>query len=290
MTSVRLWIEAARPRTLPAAIAPVLVGTAAASRFTLWRALAALVVSLAIQIAVNYANDLFDGVKGVDSPERVGPRRAVAAGLVSPKAMKLAMIGALIVAGLAGLALAIDVGYELLFVGALCFVAAVGYSGGSRPYASRGLGELFVFIFFGLVATAGSQYVQDETLSQLAYVAAIPVGLLASAILVVNNLRDIATDEAAGKRTLAVKLGEARTRKVFQALVVIALLYTLIVAGVARSFLPLLALGATPFAVKPVLTVLYSTEPTELITALGATARLQLVYSILLALGLWGLR
>ena len=287
MNKLRPWIEAARPRTLPAAIAPVAVGTAAAARFTLWRALAALLVSLAIQVAVNFANDLFDGVKGVDTTERVGPRRAVASGLVSPGAMKTAMFVALAIAGAAGLALALDVGYELLSVGALCFAAALGYSGGSRPYASRGLGEIFVFVFFGLVATAGSQYVQDESLSQLAYVAAIPVGLLASGILVVNNLRDIATDEKAGKRTLAVKLGDARTRKVFQALVVIALLYTFIVAGVARSFTPLIALAATPFAVRPVLTVLYSTEPQELIGALGGTARLQLVYSLLLAAGLW---
>lgn len=290
MNSPSPWIEAARPRTLPAAVAPVLVGTAAASTFALWRALAALLVSLAIQIAVNFANDLFDGVKGVDSPERVGPRRAVAAGLISPKAMKMGMIGALTVAAAAGLALAIDVGYELLAVGALCFIAALAYSGGSRPYASRGLGELFVFIFFGLVATVGSQYVQDGELSQVAYVAAIPVGLLASAILVVNNLRDIGTDEAAGKRTLAVKLGDARTRKVYQALVVIALLYTFVVAGIAGSFLPLLALAATPFAVKPVLAVLYSSDPQELIAALGGTARLQLVYSVLLAVGLWGLQ
>lgn len=290
MTSPRTWLEAARPRTLPAALAPVLVGTAAASRFILWRALAALVVSLSIQIAVNYANDLFDGVKGVDTEGRLGPRRAVASGLVSPRAMKIAMLVALGIAGLAGLALAVAVGYELLVVGALCFAAALGYSGGSRPYASRGLGEIFVFVFFGLVATAGSQYVQDDSLSQLAYVAAIPIGFLASAILVANNLRDIASDEAADKRTLAVKLGPARTRRLFQALIVIALLYTFVIAGVAESFLPLLALAATPFAVRPVLSVLYGEEPAELIGALGGTARLQLIYAVLLAIGLWGLR
>ena len=290
MTTPRTWLEAARPRTLPAALAPVLVGTAAASRFIPWRALAALVVSLSIQIAVNYANDLFDGVKGVDTAERVGPRRAVAAGLVSPRAMKIAMLTALGIAGTAGVALAIAVGYELLVVGALCFVAALGYSGGSKPYASRGLGELFVFVFFGLVATAGSQYVQDESLSQLAYVAAIPVGFLASAILVANNLRDIASDEAASKRTLAVKLGASRTRRLFQALIVISLLYTFVIAAVAESFLPLLALAATPFAVRPVLHVLYGDEPPQLIAALGGTARLQLIYAALLSVGLCGLR
>jgi 1,4-dihydroxy-2-naphthoate octaprenyltransferase len=287
VSAPKVWLEAARPRTLPAAFAPVIVGTAAADRFIFWRAAAALVVAVAIQVGVNLANDLFDGVRGVDTAERVGPRRAVASGLVSPKAMKLAMMIAFGVAGIAGLILALEVGYELLVVGALCFLAALGYSGGSKPYASRGLGEIFVFVFFGLVATAGSQYVQDESLSRVAYVAAIPIGLLASAILVVNNLRDIRTDEASGKRTLAVKLGAPRTRRVFQAVIVVALGYTLVVAGVAGSFLPLLGLAATPLAVRPVLTVLYDEEPGALIGALVGTARLQLVYAILLAVGLW---
>ena len=282
-----MWVEAARPRTLPAAIAPVLVGTAAAEDFTFWRFAAALVVALAIQVGVNYANDLFDAVRGVDSPLRTGPRRAVAAGLVSPGAMRAAMIVAFGVASLAGLALTAEVGPELLLVGAASFLAALGYSGGPKPYASIGLGEVSVFVFFGLVATVGSAYVQDETLSRLAYIAAVPIGLLATAILVANNLRDIDADEAAGKRTLALRIGKARTRRLYQALVSIALLYTGVVAAVDGSFLPLLAWAAVPFAVRPALLVLHSDDPGDQIKALAGTARLQLIYGALLAVGLW---
>ena len=283
----RVWIDAARPRTLSAAVAPVLVGTAAADNFVAWRCLAALVVGIAIQIGVNFANDLFDGIKGVDTEARIGPRRAVASGAVSPVAMRSAMILAFCVAGGAGLALAADVGLELLIVGALSFLAALGYSGGPKPYASRGAGEIFVFVFFGLVATLGSYYVQEEALSQVAYIAAIPVGMLAVAILVVNNLRDIETDAASGKMTLAVRMGASRTRQLYQALVVFALLATFAVAAADLSPLPLLALVATPFAVTPVLLVLHGREPHELIDALGGTARLQLIYGVLLAVGLW---
>jgi 1,4-dihydroxy-2-naphthoate octaprenyltransferase len=280
-------LEAARPRTLPAAIAPVLVGTAASDNFIAWRFAAALVVSLAIQVGVNYANDLFDAQRGVDTEHRVGPRRAVAAGLVTPGAMKLAMIGALGVAALAGLALAAAVGWELVVVGALCFLAALGYSGGPRPYASAGLGELFVFVFFGLVATVGSSYVQDEVVSQVAYVAAVPVGLLATAILVANNLRDVASDGASGKMTLAVRIGARRTKLLYQALVVLALAGSVVVAAVDGTFTPLFALIATPLAVRPVSTILHSDDPHELIGALAGTARLQLAYAALLSVGLW---
>jgi len=287
MTSPAVWAQAARPRTLPAAIAPVLVGTAAASGFIAWRFAAALVVALAMQVGVNFANDLFDAAAGVDSASRTGPVRATATGLVEPRHMKIAMIAAFAVAGVAGAGLAVAVGPELFVVGAVCIVAAVGYSGGRRPYASRGLGEIFVFVFFGLVATVGSQYVQDEVVSPLAYTAAIPVGLLAAAILVVNNLRDIPTDAAAGKLTLAVRLGERRTRRLHQALVGVAFIYTLVVAIVARSFMPLLALVAVPVAVRPVSLVLRSSEPHELIDALAGTARTELVYGALLAVGLW---
>lgn len=281
-------VTAARPRTLAAAIAPVLVGTAAADNFIAWRMAAALVVALAIQVGVNYANDLFDATRGVDTSERVGPQRAVAAGLVSPGSMRAAMIGAFVVAGAAGVALAAAVGWELLLVGAVSFAAAVAYSGGPKPYASRGLGEVFVFVFFGLVATVGSAYVQEETITQLAYVSAIPVGLLATAILVANNLRDIATDRGAGKATLAVRLGVRRTRLLYEGIVVVAFLTTGAVAAAAGSLLPLLALAAVPFAVRPTLAVLHSEEPAELIAALGGTARLELIYAVLLAVGLWG--
>lgn len=280
-------VAAARPRTLAAAVAPVLVGTAAAESFIAWRMGAALVVALAIQVGVNFANDLFDAAAGVDTAGRVGPQRAVAAGLVSPGVMRAAMIAAFAVAGIAGLALAAAAGWELLVIGVAAFIAALAYSGGPKPYASRGLGEIFVFVFFGLVATAGSAYVHDETLSQLAYVSAIPVGLLATAILVANNLRDIGTDGAAGKVTLAVRLGARRTRLLYQGLIIVAFVTTAAVAAAARSFLPLLALAAVPFAVRPTLTVLESGDPQELIGALGATARLELIYAALLAAGLW---
>lgn len=282
-----VWLEAARPRTLSAAVAPVLVGTAAAENPVAWRFIAALIVGIAIQIGVNFANDLFDGVKGVDTAARIGPRRAVASGLVSPAAMRAAMIFAFCIAAGAGLALAVSVGFELLIVGALSFLAALGYSGGPKPYASAGAGEVFVFVFFGLVATVGSFYVQEEALSQVAYIAAIPVGMLAVAILVVNNLRDIESDAASGKTTLAVRMGASRTRLFYQALVVLALLASGAVAAADLSPLPLLALAATPFAVRPVLLVLHGSEPHELIEALGGTARLQLIYGALLAVGLW---
>ncbi|MFP4312535.1 MAG: 1,4-dihydroxy-2-naphthoate polyprenyltransferase, partial [Nitriliruptoraceae bacterium] len=206
------FLEAARPRTLPAAIAPVAVGTAAAATplaaLSWVRAALALVVALALQVAVNYANDYFDGVKGIDTAARTAPRRAVASGLVTPAAMRTAVLVALAVAALAGLALAWLVGWELLLVGLLAVAATLGYSGGPKPYASAALGEVMVFVFFGVVATAGSAYVQDARLTLLPLLASVPMGLFAVALLVVNNLRDIPTDREVGKTTLAVTLGE----------------------------------------------------------------------------------
>jgi 1,4-dihydroxy-2-naphthoate polyprenyltransferase len=284
------WVEAARPRTLPAAVAPVLVGTAAAERvpadLDVPRFALALVVALALQVAVNYANDYFDGVKGVDTPDRTGPRRAVATGLVAPAQMRAATGLALGVAAAAGFALAALVGWELLLVGVLAVLATLGYSGGSRPYASIGLGEAAVFVFFGLVATVGSQYVQDEEIALLAVAAAVPVGLVAVALLVVNNLRDIPTDTVAGKRTLAVRLGEGNTRLLFQALLAGALAFLLPVAAVAGSPWLLLALLAAPLAVRAMNLVWRRTLGPELIPALETTGRLHLVLGVLLALGL----
>jgi 1,4-dihydroxy-2-naphthoate polyprenyltransferase len=285
----QVWLSAARPRTLPAAVSPVLVGTAAAERFNPWRMAAALVVALAVQIAVNYANDYFDGVRGVDTAERRGPQRAVAAGLVTPASMRRAMLAALAVAALAGLALAAAAGWELVLVGALCFAAALGYSGGPRPYASAGLGELSVFVFFGLIATAGSAYVQDEQLRWLPVVAAIPVGLLSVALLVVNNLRDIPTDERAGKRTLAVRLGVRGTLGLYLTTVNLALLCTGVVAFVALSVWPALGFVALPLALAAqnrTAAGVRADDPAQLIGALAATGRLQLAYGALLAVGL----
>jgi 1,4-dihydroxy-2-naphthoate polyprenyltransferase len=282
-------VEAARPRTLPAAVAPVLVGTAAATRplGTLhWdRAALALVVALSLQVAVNYANDLFDGVRGVDTEARTGPRRAVASGLVTPRRMRDAMIGALVVAGLAGLALAWLVGWELLLVGAVAMLAALGYSGGPRPYASAGLGELFVFVFFGLVATVGSAYVQDGAVTTVAVLAGVAMGCFATALLVVNNLRDIPTDEAVGKVTLAVRLGEVRTRGLYLASVAAA--YVLLVPLVVVTSEGWLALAAVSLVVawKGIERVRHAAIGPQLIVALGHTAQAQLLFAVLLTVG-----
>lgn len=275
---MNVWVEAARPRTLPAAVVPVLVGTATAGHVIAWRAAAALVVSLALQIAVNYANDYFDGVRGIDTPDRVGPRRATAAGLVRPAQMKVAIGVALAVAGVAGVALTVAVGPELLLVGAVSIGAALAYSGGPRPYASAGLGEAFVFVFFGLVATMGSAYVHVETIPAVTAAASVPVGLLATAILVVNNLRDIETDSVTGKRTLAVRLGASGTRRLFAGLL----------AGAALS-LPLVAAAGTPraFALVPVLAAgawivreVYRSEGAALVPCLVHTSLLHLAFGV----------
>jgi len=287
--AAEVWVAAARPRTLPAALSPVLVGTASATRLIEWRMAAALVVALAVQVAVNFANDYFDGVRGVDTVDRRGPRRAVASGLVAPERMRAAIVAALAVAAAAGLALAAAVGWQLLAVGLACFAATIGYSGGPRPYASVGLGEIFVFVFFGLVATVGSAYVQDEHLRWLPAVAAVPVGLLSVALLVVNNLRDIPTDARAGKRTLAVRLGDRATFYLYIVLINTAILSTGMVALVSLSVWPAVAFLALPLALTAQNRVaggMEADDPAELIAGLVATGRLQLVYGLLLAGGL----
>ncbi len=270
------WVEAARPKTLVAAVAPVLVGTAAADRFLGDRFVLTLVVAVALQVAVNYANDLSDAARGVDAQRR-GPRRAVSSGLISQSVMKLGIACALGVACVAGLVLVLQVGLELAVLGGASIIAALAYSGGPRPYASEGLGELFVFVFFGLVATAGSAYVQEEQVSMVALAAAVPVGLLASAILVVNNLRDIDSDAAAGKRTLAVRIGDRATRSLYRRLVLAAFALLPLVAGVAMSIGPLVAFVTLPLGLQ----ALRLGED-----ALVESARLELVFAILLAAGL----
>jgi 1,4-dihydroxy-2-naphthoate octaprenyltransferase len=279
-------VEAARPRTLPAAVAPVLVGTAVATRVIAWRVAAALLTAVALQVAVNYANDYSDGVRGIDTEARVGPRRAVASGLIEPGSMRWAIAAALLVAGLAGGALALAVGPELFAVGIACGLAALAYSGGPRPYASAGLGELFVFVFFGLVATVGSQYVQDEAVAAGAWLPAVAVGSLAVALLVVNNLRDVPTDRALGKRTLAVRLGEPRTRLLYLVLLVVPFGLVPAIAVAAGSGWPLLALLAVFLAREPADAVAAQAAGADLIAVLGATGRVQLAYAALLALGL----
>jgi 1,4-dihydroxy-2-naphthoate polyprenyltransferase len=287
---VNVWVEAARPRTLPASVAPVLVGTAAgvgSQRLLIGRFALVVVVALAVQVAVNYANDYFDGVRGVDTVQRAGPRRAVASGLVRPRQMLLAVGVAVAVAAAAGLALAAMVSWWLVLIGLAAFLALLGYSGGPRPYASAGLGEVFVFVFFGLAATLGSCYVQHRQLPATAWVAAVATGVLAVAILVVNNLRDVPTDAVAGKRTLAVRLGEARTRQLFVAAIGLGLGLSVIGEPVAaRSFWPLLVVLAIPLAREPVAAVRGGGVGRALIPALGGTGRLELAVAILLAAGL----
>jgi 1,4-dihydroxy-2-naphthoate octaprenyltransferase len=211
------WVEGARPRTLPAAVAPVLAGTGVASYVAAavwWKAGLALIVALALQVGVNYANDYSDGVRGTDD-ERVGPLRLVGSGLASPGAVKAAAFSAFAVAAVVGLVLAATTAWWLVLVGLVCIVAAWFYTGGSRPYGYLGLGEVMVFVFFGLVAVLGTTYVQVRAWPLPAWYAAVGVGALACAILVANNLRDIPTDRSAGKRTLAVRMGDARTRGLF---------------------------------------------------------------------------
>jgi 1,4-dihydroxy-2-naphthoate octaprenyltransferase len=283
-----VWLRGARPRTLVASVCPVLVGTAVAAsagRLVAWRALAALVVSVAIQVGVNYANDYSDGVRGTDTPARLGPARLVASGLASPSRVKLAAALAFAVAGVAGLALALAVDLRLLLVGVACVLAAVLYTGGPRPYGYAGFGELAVLVFFGLVATTGTAYVQTERLDGLALAASLPVGLGAVAILLANNIRDLDGDRDAGKRTLVVRLGRARSRSVFVA-TVLAMFVTVALIGAARPS-ALVALAAVPLVVAPLRLVLRRQDGPGLVAALAGTARLQLAVSALLAAGLW---
>jgi 1,4-dihydroxy-2-naphthoate polyprenyltransferase len=287
------WVNGARPRTLVASVAPVLVGTAAAGRASLWRTLAALVVGLGLQIGVNFANDYQDGMRGVDTDERLGPPRLTSSGLASPRAVLLAALLSIAVAGVAGLALAVATTLWLIPIGAAAMLALWLYSGGPRPYAALGLGEVMVFAFFGLMATAGTAYVQAGRIPPAAWWSAVAMGFLAVAILEANNVRDISTDRSAGKRTLAVRLGDRRARALYRALVVAA--FVTVVLGVAVGIVDagyglsqwaLLALAAWPLAIRPVETV-GKAQGRELIPVLTGTAKLQLAFAALLALGLW---
>jgi 1,4-dihydroxy-2-naphthoate octaprenyltransferase len=280
------WLAGARPRTLPAALAPVLVGTgvaAALDGFRLAPAVLALVVALALQVAVNYANDYSDGRRGTDA-DRVGPMRLVGSGAASPQQVLAAAALAFAVAGVAGLGLAALSSWWLVAVGAVSMLAAWTYTGGPIPYGYRALGEVFVFVFFGLVAVVGTTFAQTLTLPGLAFAAAVPVGLLTVALLVVNNLRDVHGDAAVGKRTLAVLLGEQRTRAFFTALIVLAFVLVALI-GVTRPT-ALIGLLALPLAVPPIRVVLRGGRGPVLIGALRSTGQLTLVTGVLLAVGL----
>ena len=276
----------ARPRTLPAAVVPVVVGTGVAlgyGRFSWWRALLALVVALALQIGVNYANDYSDGIRGTDE-RRVGPVRLVASGLAPPRQVLAAALASFLAAGVAGFALAATTSWWLLLLGVAAVAAAWTYTGGSRPYGYRGLGEVAVFAFFGVAAVVGTAYVQMHTVTWLAVAACVPVGLLTCALLVVNNLRDIPSDTAAGKRTLAVIMGDQRTRLLYAACALIP--YVLVVVIALARPLALIALVTVPLALVPVRVVRSGAAGPALIAALGRTGSLLLAFGALLTLGL----
>jgi 1,4-dihydroxy-2-naphthoate octaprenyltransferase len=288
MTAVTPWVVGARLRTLPAAISPVVVGTGAAAAVgsaVISRALLALVVALALQVGVNYANDYSDGVRGTDDT-RVGPLRLVASGTVSPQSVLTAAWSAFSVAAVAGLALVIvSQLWWLLAVGALAIVAAWYYTGGSRPYGYRGFGEVSVFVFFGLVAVVGTTYVQVERVTASSVIAGVAIGALASALLLANNLRDAPTDAATGKRTLAVFLGSRRTRLLYLLLVAVAYGLALALTFGGRSW-SWLALLSAPLAIKAALPIVQRARGADLIPVLRDTGLTELAYAALLAIGL----
>ncbi len=276
------WILGARPRTLPAAIAPVIVASAlAAPDFNWFRAALALKVGLWLQIAVNFANDYSDGVKGTDT-HRIGPTRLVASGLATARSVKNAAFISFAIASIAGLWLALLTSPLLIAIGLLSILAAWNYTGGKRPYGYSGYGEISVFIFFGIVATVGSFYVQTEKLTLMSFIVAIPMGALSCAILSINNLRDREQDELAGKRTLAVRIGDDAARRFFVALLVLA--HTAAIA----TFRPLalLTLLVTPLTFSIARTVLGGASGAQLIPLLGTTGKLQIIFAAVFALAL----
>ena len=276
------WIIGARPRTLPAAVAPVLVATAyAGSDWSPLRALSALSVSLSLQIGVNYANDYSDGIRGTDD-SRIGPVRLTASGLASAKSVRAAAFISFIFAAVIGLTLAAATSWWIVLVGAGAINAAWGYTGGAKPYGYVGLGEISVFIFFGIVATVGSYYVQVEELNLQIFIIAVPMGSLACAILAINNLRDRAQDELVGKKTLAVRLGDKGARRLYIALLISAHLFALLTLKPAAA----LTLLAAPMTWKLARGVAGGVSGGDLIPYLARTGKLQMVFALLFALGL----
>ncbi len=289
-TKTQAWILAARPRTLPAAVAPVLVGTALAiadQQFAWLPAAAALAVALLLQIGVNLANDYFDFIKGIDTQDRIGPPRVTQSGMLPAKQVKTGMLMCIMASILPGLYLASVGGWPIILIGLLSFAAALAYSGGPYPLASHGLGDLFVFVFFGLVAVCGTYYVQALRLTPMVWLMGAIQGLLITAILVVNNLRDIQTDRHSGKRTLAVRIGERGSRIEYLLLLAAAYAIPIILWLGGRSpvwvILPLFSL---PLAISLTRRIWNSTGGPELNQALASTAKLALVYSLLLSIGI----
>lgn len=281
------WVLGSRPRTLPAAVVPVMVGAACASADSpvWWRVSLALLVSLALQVGVNYANDYSDGIKGTDA-DRVGPLRLVGSGVASASSVKKAAFIAFGVAGVAGLSLAFMTTFWLLLVGACAIVAAWTYTGGPRPYGYAGLGEVFVFVFFGIVATVGTQYVMSESFTAAGWLASIAVGAYACALLVVNNLRDIPGDTEVGKRTLAVKMGDARTRQFFAVLVVLATA-SIVWVGVITQPVAMAGLVGV-VATRPALNdIARGLKGRDLIPVLGAVGRAQLILAVTFTAGIY---
>ncbi len=289
-SAVRIWLMAARPRTLPTGAAPVLVGTAlaqAAGTFHALRFVAALVGAIFIQVGANLSNDYSDARRGADTEDRLGPVRVTAGGLVPPRQVLVATSVAFGVAVLAGAYLIATAGVEILLVGVASILAGVLYTGGPRPYGYEGLGEVFVFLFFGVAAVAGSYFAQTERWDWEAFALSVPVGLLAASLLVVNNVRDIDTDRRTGKRTLAVRLGRDRTRTLYAGMLALAYATVLIgwLAGSLEAWIALTWL-TIPLAVRLVRTVREHTDGATLNRALAGTAMLELAFCVLLCAGI----
>ena len=279
---INIWIQGARPRTLPAAVAPVIVATVLAGKE--WKplqALLALIVSLALQIAVNYSNDYSDGIRGTDD-DRVGPVRLVASGLASAQSVKRAAQISFLVACIAGLVLASLSAWWVILVGIASVLAAWGYTGGHAPYGYRGFGELSVFTFFGVVATVGTYYVQTLEITLAAFAASIPMGALSCALLAINNIRDLPGDQTVGKKTLAVKLGDQKARKFFVGLLITAYIFPIFTGHT----LALLTLATAPAAYAIAREVLAGAKGEDLIPLLGRTGQLQLHFGLTFALAL----
>jgi len=278
------WLIGARIKTLPAAISPVLIGTSYAEQITWINAALALIVALFLQIAVNYANDYSDGIKGADQ-NRIGPIRLVASGLASAVAVRNAAYISFLIAAIAGSILSFNISMWLFIIGGISILAAWGYTGGKKPYGYIGFGELSVFVFFGLVATIGSYYIQSEELNWQIFLLSIPVGCLSCAVLVINNLRDLSNDKLVGKRTLAVLLGDKKTRNFYIVLLVISQLVSISAAVIDIKML--FTLICIPMAVNVIKKIASGVEGIELIPILGKTARLQLLLAVITAAALF---